>query len=328
MSVPDLAAPGPSRRQFLLLGVGAFVVAAVPLASRRRRLARRTVPVMGTIAELAVVHRDPLYAQAALDAALQRLTLVDALMTRHRDSSDVGRANVTGAREAVRVTTATATVLRAALRWAECTNGAFDPCLGAAIGLWDVEHRHEPPPPDAVRRVAGRQFYRTLDVDRWQGRPAVRLGAADARIDLGGIAKGYGVDQAVVALREWGIEDALVNVGGDLYAMGRSEDGNPWRIGIRSPENVHRLVASFELTDAAVATSGDYLQYFEYHGRRYHHLLDPATGAPLATGMHSITTQADDCITADAAATACFGRDVAQVHGWLGPAGTRIVHSV
>jgi thiamine biosynthesis lipoprotein len=156
----------------------------------------------------------------------------------------------------------------------------------------------------------------------------VRLGAADARIDLGGIAKGYGVDQAVVALREWGIEDALVNVGGDLYAMGRSEDGNPWRIGIRSPENVHRLVASFELTDAAVATSGDYLQYFEYHGRRYHHLLDPATGAPLATGMHSITTQADDCITADAAATACFGRDVAQVHGWLGPAGTRIVHSV
>jgi len=329
MADPETLDPRqPSRREFLALGIGALVVASVPLAMRRRRLVRQSAPVMGTIAEFAVVHPDPVYAYAAIGAARRRLDLVEAMMTRYKATSDVGRANGAGGREAVHVTVATVTVLAEALRWADMSAGAFDPCLGTAIELWDVGHRHVPPPADAVRRLAGGRFYRDLDVDRWQGRPAARLSAREARIDLGGIAKGYGVDQAVQELREWGIRDAVVNVGGDLYAMGQSEDGHPWRIGVRSPASATEMLATLEVRDEAIATSGDYLRFFEYRGRRYHHLLDPATAAPRLSAMHSITVQADACMTADVAATACFGQDRAAVRGWLEPAGARIVHSI
>jgi len=115
----------PSRREIVALGIGAFVVASVPFARRRARLFRRTVPAMGTIAELAVVHRDPQYAQAAIDAALARMATVERTMTRFDSHSDVGRANRRAAREAVLVTPATAAVIAAALEWAEAEGGAL-----------------------------------------------------------------------------------------------------------------------------------------------------------------------------------------------------------
>ena len=328
MSDVDRPQPsGPSRREFVALGVGALVVASIPLASRRRFVAQRTVPVMGSLADFTVVHRDRRYAHAAIDAAVARLRQVDDLMTRFRDVSDVGRANLGAVREAVMVNGETALVLGAALEWADRTDGAFDPALGRLITLWDVEHRHEPPPADAVHRLAGRRLYRGLDVALWRGQPAVRFATDDLAIDLGGIAAGYGVDQAVATLRAWGIRDAIVNLSGDLYAMGRSEDGNPWRVGIRSPERADRLAASLDVEDAAVTTSGDYVKFFEYQGRRYHHLIDPETGAPRASGMHSITVRADDCMAADAAATACFGRERAMSERRLAGTSARIVHT-
>ena len=318
MSYPELknGAP-PSRRDFLALGVGALVVASIPFAGRRRVLAQRTVPLMGTLADLVVVHRDPRYGHAAIDAALGRLREVERVMTRFRDDSDVGRANLNAAEDAVLVTRETATVLAASLAWAERTDGAFDPALGRAMALWDVEHRQAPPPEATVARLAGRRPYRGLDFSTWRGHAAVRFAEREMAIDLGGIAKGYGVDQAVAELRAWGIRHAMVNVGGDLYAMGRSENGDPWQVGVRSPDRADELVASFELEDAAVATSGDYLRYFDYGGRRYHHLIDPETGAPRVSAARSLTVKAADCMTADAAATACFGVQGVSSAYWL-----------
>jgi thiamine biosynthesis lipoprotein len=328
MSVTDRPQPsGPSRREFVALGVGALVVASIPLASRRRFVAQRTVPIMGSLADFTVVHRDRQQAHAAIDAAVARLRQIDHLMTRFQDASDVGRANLGAAREAVVVSGETALVLGAALDWADRTDGAFDPALGRLITLWDVEHRHEPPPADAVHRLAGRRPYRGLDLGSWRGQPAVRFTTGDLALDLGGIAAGYGVDQAVATLRTWGITDAIVNLSGDLYALGRSEDGNPWRVGIRSPERADGLAASLDVEDAAVTTSGDYVKFFEYKGRRYHHLIDPETGAPRLSAMHSITVQANDCMTADAAATACFGRDRALSERRMVGTSARIVHT-
>lgn len=319
----------PTRRQFLSLGIGAFVVAAVPLSrSARRALVRRTVPVMGTIAELGVVHRDARFAHAAMDAAVAELIDVDRRMSRFLATSEVGRANALAARRAVEVSPATATVLAAALRWAEASDGAFDPCLGGAVALWDLQHRHAPPGAVQVHRFAGRRLYRGLELGRSGGRDVVVFHDADLAIDLGGIAKGWGVDRAVHALRSWGVSDAIVNVGGDLYALGASEDGDPWEVGVRSPVDPNTLVARFRLSDRAVATSGDYIQYFDHDGRRYHHLLDPRTGEPRRTSAHSLTIAAADCMGADAAATTLFGSPVAQADGLLRRAapGAKVLH--
>jgi FAD:protein FMN transferase len=312
MNTHDPNAPrNPGRRKFLALGVGAFVVSAAPIAAFRARsrplVTRRTVPVMGTLAELAVVHDDPAAAHAALDAAVAELRAVERSMTRFSRHSEIGRANEGAFRAPVLVGAATAAVLAEGLRWAEASNGAFDPCLGGAVELWDVAHRAAPPAAGEVRRYAGAGLYRQLELDPIAGGARVVFRAPEIGLDLGGIAKGYGVDRAVAALRELGITGALVNVGGDLHALGRSAEGDPWEIGVRSPDDPHRLAARFHLADRAVATSGDYEQYFNHDGRRYHHLLDGVTGEPRRTAARSITIAADCCMTADAAGTAAFG---------------------
>lgn len=294
----------PTRRQLLALGAGAFCVAVVPFARRtRRRLVRRQVPVMGTIADLAVVSEDEARAHAALDAGVAALRSVDRTMSRFDPRSDVGRINAAGGRAAVHIHAATALVIQRALEWAQATGGAFDPCLGQAVELWDVNRRRVPPDRRRVERLAGRRLFRSIELD---GR-RLRLTDPLARIDLGGIAKGYGVDLAAGALRNHGVQDGLVNVGGDLVTLGNSEDGDPWQVGVRDPVDPARIVRTLSVSDQAVATSGDSEQFFRHGGERYHHLLDPGTGAPRRSDEHSLTVIADRCIDADAAATAWFG---------------------
>ena len=307
----------PSRREFVALGVGAFVGAAAPAVIRpRRRLVRRRVPVMGTVAEIGVVSRDERYVQGAIDAAIAELRAVHRTMTRFDPASEVGTANRLAAHGPVPVSDATAEVVAAGLRWAEISNGRFDPTLGRVVELWDVGRRTTPPTARELealrsdgRDATGPGLYRSLELGRWAGDRVVVYHDPAVRLDLGGIAKGYGVDRAVRALREWGVTDALVNVGGDLYALGVSEDGDPWEVGVRDPDDASRLVATFRISDRAVATSGDYEQYFEHRGKRYHHLLDPRTGTPRDTDIRSVTVAADRCLTADAAGTTVFGQD-------------------
>ncbi|HEX6308982.1 MAG TPA: FAD:protein FMN transferase [Longimicrobiales bacterium] len=308
---------GPSRRDFLVLGAGAFVVSTFGIGVARRRIVRRTIPVMGTTAEIVVVTRNERNGHAAISAAANELYAVDRLMTRFNASSDVGRANAAAHRVPVPIGAATAEVLAEALHWAAATDGSFDPALGRASELWDVAHRSAPPGPAVVRRLAGRSLYRRIELDRFGGSAVVRFGDPDVAIDLGGIAKGYGVDRAVAALRSWGIGDGLVNAGGDLYALGSSLDDDGWSVGIRAPDDPSRLAGTVVLRDRAIATSGDYEQFFDHAGRRYHHLLDPATGAPRVTSVHSLTVAASTCMSADAAATAVFGRSASAAAGML-----------
>lgn len=309
MKQPEPTRRLPGRREFVALGAGAFAVALAPRVLRRgpQRI-RRAVPMMGTIADIAVVHTDKRHANGAIDAALAALTEVERSMTRFRDDSDIGRANRLASRRAVPVSAGTVTVVATALDWADRTDGAFDPAVGRAVELWDVANRSRPPHRDAVVRLAGQRLHRAVELGTSAGRPVLLYHDNAVALDLGGIAKGYGVDRAVAVLRDWGIRDAIMNVGGDLYAMGESEDGDPWRVGIRSPDDPSRLIGSLDVRDRAVATSGDYQQFFDYDGRRYHHLIDPRTGEPRRNTTRTLTISADDCMTADVAATALFGR--------------------
>ncbi|HSM09361.1 MAG TPA: FAD:protein FMN transferase [Gemmatimonadota bacterium] len=327
MTMDDQSVWHPSRRELISLGIGAFVV-SLPLVrwAGRRRLVRRSIPVMGTLAEVVVVHDDEHIAQTAIEAALDRLIWVDRTMSRFDPGSDVGRANRFAAREPVPIHAETATVLRAAKRWADRTDGEFDPCLGKAVELWSAGDRHSPPPTPEVQRFAGRRLYEGLEVGDYRGRDVVRFHEAEMAIDLGGIAKGHAVDLAVQALRDAGIEDGLVNAGGDVYALGRAEDGAPWEAGVRSPFAPTELLSTVRLSNRALATSGDYESYFDYHGRRYHHILDPVTAAPRLTSSHTITVAADLCVEADPAATACFGTPGEIAHRWLDDR-TEIVHT-
>ena len=298
----------PDRREFLTLGVGMFVALSMPLSLRRRvRLVRRTVPLMGTIAELQVAHADERFAEDAIDEAIRELQRVEGLMTRFRADSDVGRANTGAARDGVRVSAETATVVAAALRASSKSDGRFDPAVGAASELWNVLERHEPPPEQSVHRLANRGFWRKVDMSTEPGGARLRYEDRDLHLDLGAIAKGYGIDRATQVLRDRGVRHGITTVGGDLFALGSSPDGDDWTVGIRDPHNLDGIAGTLRIRDRAIATSGDYERFFRYRGVRYHHLIDPATAAPRRTPFHSATVIASRCIDADAASTAVFG---------------------
>jgi thiamine biosynthesis lipoprotein len=234
-------------------------------------------------------------------------------MTRFTDTSDIGRANRFAARDAVLITSETALVTREALRWASALDGRYDPAIGAVCQLWDVKSRHEPPPEDRVRELAGRRFHQSVEVGLRGESPVMRYHERGARLDLGSIAKGYGVDRAAAALRRNGIDKAVVVAGGDLFALGTAPDGEPWTIGIQSPTDERALADSLHLTDRAIATSGTYRQFFRYRGHKYHHLMDPATAQPRVTGMQSLSVVADSVMQADAATTALFGMSESEI---------------
>lgn len=305
----------PTRREVLTLGVGAFVLASAPLVLRgRRRLVRRRVPVMGTLADLALVTDDHRRAHAALDEAVAVLRRTDRTMSRHRRDSDLAKVGAAAGRRGVAVEAETAHVLERAQDFALATDGLFDPCLGTPMRLWNLASRRTPVAEATTRLHAGRAGWRTLEVERRAGAARAYLGDPETGLDLGGIAKGHGVDLAARALRQRGFSDGLVNVGGDLVAWGASPDGDSWRVGVRDPDDPARVAETLVVADAAIATSGDYEHGFWHAGRRYHHLLDPRTARPGTLGARSVTVRAPTCLEADAAATAAF------LQGCSGPA--------
>src|SRR5690348_12192470 len=151
---------GIGRREFIAFGAGAFVVAGLPIVLRRRLgspgVVRRSLPVMGTIAEFAVVHADPRQAQVAIDDAIAELRWVERTMTRFDDRSEIGRANLFAALRPVPIGAETALVVAEALRWADATDGMYDPAAGKIVRLWDVNHRHEPPSDASRAALAAR----------------------------------------------------------------------------------------------------------------------------------------------------------------------------
>lgn len=335
----------PDRRAFLALGAGALAVAATPRLFRREGLlVRRRIPVMGTVAEIAVRHPNEAWAQRSMDLAFDELRRVDRTMSHFRDDSDVGRVNG-AAGGAVVVSEGTAEVLAAALAWSAASGGRFDPCLGrlveeesgqARAAMDGTRNRHAARAAmDGAPTVAGSDpamatpagdapagFAQALELDRTGSVPRVRLHDPGAAVDLGGIAKGYAVDLAARVLRDRGIFHALVNAGGDLVALGTDGQGEPWTVGVRSPDGSGRVVEVLRVTDAAVATSGTYLQGA--------HLLDPRSAAPVRTSTRSLTVEAATCMDADAAATALFGAPAEERRRILHAAapGARIAHTL
>ena len=185
------------------------------------------------------------------------------------------------------------------------SRGLFNPAIGKLIALWGFQSDERgdapPPSPEAVAELLAE--HPSMDDLVLDGltlhstNPAVRL-------DFGAFAKGRGVDMGIERLRELGIANAIINAGGDLRAIGR-HGKRPWRIGVRHPRGEGLLAALEVEGDQSVFTSGDYERYFEFDGRRYHHILDPRTGFP-AQGSTSVTVIHREAAIADAAATALF----------------------
>ena len=238
-------------------------------------------------------------ARDAADAAIADVARIEAKYSRYRDDSLTTKINRAAGGAPVAIDAETAALLRYADQCYRMSDARFDITSGVLRRMWDFTARPARLPSASeiteVRMLIGWQLV------EWDDR-AIRLPKRGMEIDFGGIGKEYAVDRAAAILAERGIAHGLVNMGGDVRAIGTQVDGSPWRVGIRDPRRSGEAIAVMEVIDGAVATSGDYERYFEIGGRRYCHILDPRTGMPV-THWRSVSVVAPLCSVAGSCAT-------------------------
>ena len=252
----------------------------------------------------------------ALVAAQQEVNRLEALWSRTRPESDVSRLNAhAGDGTAVAIQPETAALLATAAEAAQESGLAFDPILAPVMDAWGFGRTESET--TAVHRVPSqeeRSALLSLTRDLPQatvgedGAAAAALPLVGQAVDLGAIAKGASAAYVVEALTARGVEDAILSLGGNITALGSRPDGAPFQVLVTDPLSPEEgYLCSFRLAGGLTcSTSGGYLRYFEEDGVTYHHILDPATGAPAQSGLLSVTTVAADPALADAWSTALF----------------------
>lgn len=282
-----------------------FAVVLSSLAACSRQVAvQRTEPIMGTDVTITVIAPTVKEGEEAIDAAMEEIKRLDRMMSLYRDDSQITRLNRAAGEHAVQVAPEMIEVVEEARKASELSGGAFDVTIGPLVVLWQMKLKDGSVPSDKeIKAVLRRVNERDILIDR-KG-TSLFLTKKNMIMDLGGIAKGYAADRAAEVLKKRGVLNALIAVAGDIRAMGKREDGKPWRIGVQHPRETGKLLTTLELLDRSISTSGDYERFTIVNRKRYHHIIDPRTGRP-SEGMESVTLVGDRGVAIDPLTTALF----------------------
>jgi FAD:protein FMN transferase len=287
----------------LMIASAALLAQALPPTGGEPKVLAKTFPVMGTEVTFSAFTGDAETADRAFAAAYDEIQRVERLMTDWErpgePESDIVRINKAAGKHPVKVSAETLEVIQQSLEMSRRSEGAFDITFAAMKGLWKFDEDMDKtiPSPDEIARRRKLINWRDVVVDDKAG--TVKLRRPGMRIGLGGIAKGYAVDRCAAVLRAGGLQNFMVQAGGDLYVAGRK--GNvSWVVGVRDPRGGPRdIIARMPIQDHAFSTAGDYERGFVLGGRRYHHIIDPTTGYP-ATASREVTIFAPTAFLADA----------------------------
>jgi thiamine biosynthesis lipoprotein len=260
--------------------------------------------LMGTLVTISVVSDGRERAFSAMDRAFHTLQKIESQTSRRIAASFTNRINEAAGRAMVSVSSSYLALIQQSVEYFRMTEGSFDITVGPLTTLWQFEDGQGRLPDD--EEISRNMFLvncRNLQVDEIH--QTIGLKKVGALIDLGGIAKGFAVDQAVSVLKEEGMPGGMVNAGGDIRLFGLKPSQERWRIGIQHPRQLNAILASLKLTDTSIVTSGDYERYFFKDGIRYHHILDPKSGQP-ARGCQSVTIVSETALSGDALSTGVF----------------------
>jgi thiamine biosynthesis lipoprotein len=278
---------------------------------------------MATTYSVVIVGLEPdsvIAKQLQMDTAAV-IARIESLMSIFEPESDISRFNASSTTDWFPVAQETADVVGIALEISRETDGIFDITVGQAVEVWrDIADTSEPGASGSRNHIDIDLIdYRYLDIRN--SPPALRKSKRDIHLDLSGIAKGYAVDRAAALIEDQGFDRYMVEIGGEIRTAGLNIDSGPWEIGIEVPAE-SGLDPVFHLTDAAVATSGDYRNFLVSGERRLSHFINPRTGIPTDTAGLSVTVVGKECARVDAIATALAvlgpeeGYDLAVEKNW------------
>ncbi|MCF6460598.1 FAD:protein FMN transferase [Clostridium sp. Cult3] len=244
-----------------------------------------------------------------LDMAIDRLKEIEDRMSGTIENSDVSKINENAGIKPVQVHEEVYYVIEKAKYFAEISQGAYEPTIGPLVELWNITGSDEKerdilPSKEQIEEKKALVDYNDLEL---LGDNFVYLKRKGMKLDLGGIVKGYAADEVKRIFVENGVESAIIDLGGNVYALGEKPDGDPWKIGIQDPFSVTgNYIGIINVKDKSIVTSGDYERYFMYKGERYHHIIDAQTGYPSKNEVSGISIISDKSIDGDALSTALF----------------------
>ncbi|MCH1553401.1 MAG: FAD:protein FMN transferase [Luminiphilus sp.] len=282
--------------------------------TERELITQHSFRVMGGPASVAIRHGADCTeeVQTLLKTIEQDTAALEAKYSRYRADSLISRINSkAGDGEFVAIDAESLSLFDFCAVLYEQSDGLFDPTSGVLGGVWDFQlgiAKHSSRLPQLLEKVG----WEKVDIRDQQ----LRLTQEGMALDLGGIVKEYAVDKSIATLREAGFANAVVELAGDVMAIGRRNNDEPWQVGICDPAKPSEALISIELADAALATSGSYHRFIELDGERFSHFLHPLSGMPIK-GPRSVSVISNTCITAGAIATVGCLKPLADLESWL-----------
>lgn len=299
-----------TRRTLLQIGAAAGVLGTLLYLGQRPgstlKPVHHSLPMMGTIVNMTVIGPDEQKSREAISACVERMEALSRMLSTYIPTSPISLLNRDGVLQ--NAPAELVDLFLMAREMSELTEGAFDPTIMVLLPYFkEVRKTGKLPAESAIKEILQLVDYRHIVVE---DRDTIRYTKPGTMATLDGIAKGYIVDQGIGVLLEMGITNAFVEAGGDLMTLGRRKDGKPWRIGIRNPRSDDlKKMETIELSNRAIATSGDYMQYFT-DDKKVHHIINPRTGfSPIDLASSSILAPTVAWADGLATATMVLGPD-------------------
>lgn len=261
--------------------------------------------LMGTVVDIDVYDK---LDEEILEKVYDRLFEIESKMSKTIKTSDINKVNKKSGINSVQVDEETWKTIKKTKNLSNLTGGEFDPTIGPLSNLWEINSsdpdRKNIPKDKDIKRLLNKINYENIILEN---NNKVYLKESGMELDLGGSAKGFAADEAKKILMENGSNSAMIDLGGDLYALGEKPNGEAWRIGVRDPRSENKdYLGVLEIRDKSMVTSGDYERYFEVEGKRYHHIIDPKTGYPVDNDLMSVTIISNSSLEGDVFSTASF----------------------
>lgn len=271
------------------------------LSTTAQVLRKRTTLLMGGRFDISIVAKDSLTAEQNIDAVIAEITRIENLISDWKPDSQVSQVNQNAGIRPVKVDREVFELTQRAIQFSEATRGGFDVSFAAMDRIWKFDgSMTEMPSPEAIKKSVEKVGYKNIILDSVQSTIFLKL--KGMKIGFGALGEGYATDKCRNMMLEKGIKAGIVNGSGDMTAWGRQPNGKDWNIGMTNPFQPDTLFAVVPLNNGAVTTSGSYEKFVVFDGKRYSHIINPATGYP-ATGLCSVSVFGPNAETANGLST-------------------------
>ena len=301
-----------NRNKVISLLIGIFLIFSLIGCTNSKDDSKplsKTEYFMGTVVTVTLYDNK---SEKIIDKAFEEVKKIEQLVSINMDGTELDEVNNNSGIKPVKVSDDTYNIIKKGLEYSSLTNGSFDITIGPLVKLWSIGlPEAKVPTLDEIKGALKYINYKDVEIN--DSEKTVFLKKPGMIIDLGGIAKGYTADVIAQTLKDEGVEKAIIDLGGNIYALGEKSENTLWRIGIQNPDQTRgEIVGSINVKDKSIVTSGIYERFIEQDGVKYHHILSPESGYPYDNEIAGVTIISDKSIDGDALSTSVFSMGITK----------------